>query len=1470
MKFVGKIVPRIRSVLLALLSVSFFGIAPAAMADGIVYVNAAATGANDGTTWADAYTDIAAAIADANAKGASVYVAKGIYTITDKLTVTAIPAIYGGFRGNDDAETVDARQIDVNKTILSGDQGGDDCWAHVVPGLNGDFGITYEELAEKPILSDGALNLPPDFTGDYDLYLPAVKTTNTKNALSIANTLKGVIDGLYVVGFSEDVVVKYESGDMGTDLVNCRFVGNQPLNGLVWDGDTADTQPDKCIKGCRFHFNRACETKSGNSCYSGVRFDPFGKLKLEDSSFLSCGLIDREGKVTGHRLFDVNQTGSWGWSIYLYQTLPRCSFVRCFSRENGKATDGYNLLKTYLAIGMRFTDCVFSNNLSVAAKAGKWISTFADCSSDCIGCVFKKNRYEVNLGALDTVYLFGDYGNGNGIRHHYDGCSFVENAVFATGSTLSSGTLIVSLTGGLGKANAVDEGQRSQFINCVFDSNDIYADIPDGVTGYKCRGVYNRCRVANGTGATGIANCTFIGPKIEGVCDILQFDENHTMGFNIVNCHFQYTGGEPYDDGFVFLKPELVHLYSCTLANYVLPDVPYSIDNHGYDPLIFVTNAVGAAGTVMLVPAAKTPDLRSSADVVYNGTTFENKTGNENRLLAGWMTNYAFRASTDGTWEILTTNAKLLDPAVAANPSALQFSDAAGTVRPLGAITRGAVQALTPLAETGATLTLRREPFDGGSFLGPQVQCVAKGAAVLPVTVEADAAGGYEFDGWYTLDGQLYSDAETLTISSLPDSLTLVAKISAPKVKVAFELGPHATFNATGSHALTNEVSQGATFPEVPAFTVEDGWIFAGWQPVFPVVVPAKDAVFTAKIVTASLRTIRVAADSTAENPDGLGWDSAYRSLADAYADAAIGQGELWVKEGKYALTAPIELKSNVSIRGGFAGTETRADEADPVLHPTILNGDVAGNDMWVPQSKYNNTNPSTTFESVWREDGSILRPDPDFVNDWFWTSTDGYRKGAADDTAYAFTSSESAVENVAFHGLTFACFGCGAINDARGGGTALVVSNCQFLVNNSTDLSGNAAVMVAGRSVEILDCQFAGNCGCVKVSGTGSSSIMGCQFDANRTPQDMGGCAGVSVSGAHDARISECVFSRGYAREAHGYGSYSVMGLSPDKGYCVQVDNCAFSSNRIDALAYAGISLSGSGEATFEKCRFDDMRTLTPAVTSWLTSIAPVFRQSSLSLTVRDSVFSRCHAEPAVKGANTPRAAGAILWSEGGSATFLNCTFDDCSAETTTDIPSGVFAIYGGNVKIGVVDCLFNGIWTAGERTGFVVANDDTTATSFNVINSAVVSSSGDFEVAYLQNNAACLGFANCVIDGFNADDLPSGSNGYVYDTTADTPVSVGSLTQGPNGAWARKVVSNARGRKIWLKDGVAYFRDEVANPAKPWRKAADKSFFAATVDGLPDADALLPDAYGVKRTGAQTFFGPVTPSRGLVLILR
>jgi len=137
-------------------------LAPSLQAASTIFVNAGAAGANSGTSWTDAYTDLQSALARA-VSGDEIWVAAGTYKPTagaDRGATFQLKngvGIYGGFAGTETTRT--ARSAASNITTLSGDigaAGSSDNSYHVVVGS----GTGASAVLDGFVITGGNANNP--------------------------------------------------------------------------------------------------------------------------------------------------------------------------------------------------------------------------------------------------------------------------------------------------------------------------------------------------------------------------------------------------------------------------------------------------------------------------------------------------------------------------------------------------------------------------------------------------------------------------------------------------------------------------------------------------------------------------------------------------------------------------------------------------------------------------------------------------------------------------------------------------------------------------------------------------------------------------------------------------------------------------------------------------------------------------------------------------------------------------------------------------------------------------------------------------------------------------------------------------------------------------------------------------------------------------------------------------------------
>ncbi|MGY0392211.1 T9SS type A sorting domain-containing protein [Bizionia sp. KMM 8389] len=202
----------------------------------VYYVDANATGANDGSSWADAFTNVTDALANTNLNDA-LWVAKGTYTLADKNTPIAINTdevdIIGGFAGTEmSLSDRDLTAIHTtNATIFTGDVNGDD--------IDGDFSSNKTDNAERlfelrtsNVTFDGII-----FENIYDTSQSGGVEENgvifIPNSLN-ANNLK-IKNSIFRSNYSNGYLLKIRKFNQGLLIENTKFINNTIVNmGLVY------------------------------------------------------------------------------------------------------------------------------------------------------------------------------------------------------------------------------------------------------------------------------------------------------------------------------------------------------------------------------------------------------------------------------------------------------------------------------------------------------------------------------------------------------------------------------------------------------------------------------------------------------------------------------------------------------------------------------------------------------------------------------------------------------------------------------------------------------------------------------------------------------------------------------------------------------------------------------------------------------------------------------------------------------------------------------------------------------------------------------------------------------------------------------------------------------------------------------------------------------------------------------------
>jgi hypothetical protein len=326
--------------------VSAFCASAGAALGSVVYVNAAATGANNGSSWANAYTSLQSALAAAGS-GDEIWVAAATYkptATTDRTVSFALKdgvGIYGGFDGTETQRS--QRNPSANVTILSGDIGtsgvASDNSFHVVTsdgsvtatGVLDGFTVTAGQADGNPAsnqdrgggiwvnggsASFAHLQLSGNFASSQGGGVRVTSASPTiLNSSVVSNSVGfgGGGGGLYSGGgssvYAQNVVFRSNqisgasTGGGGietagsTTLVNCEIAGNSP-NGIqsnVLGGDN-NVFKDSTFTANTPGYALAFFNSNGNTIANSIFWgDASGEIFNDGSSSFSAEYCDFQG-----------------------------------------------------------------------------------------------------------------------------------------------------------------------------------------------------------------------------------------------------------------------------------------------------------------------------------------------------------------------------------------------------------------------------------------------------------------------------------------------------------------------------------------------------------------------------------------------------------------------------------------------------------------------------------------------------------------------------------------------------------------------------------------------------------------------------------------------------------------------------------------------------------------------------------------------------------------------------------------------------------------------------------------------------------------------------------------------------------------------------------------------------------------------------------------------------------------------
>ena len=293
----------------------------------IVYVDAAATGGNDGSSWTDAYGSLQEALTTAKevAKPLEIRVAQGVYTPPDRRTPFELlngVTFKGGYAGVADADP-NTRDVTRYTTVLSAELENGDTAPRVLDG----------SLTDSTAVVDG-------FT---------ITPASPNEGVRIANGSPTFVDCRFI---GDTIHAMIEASDCNSVLIGCRFEGNTGAGIYCEEGHLT-------LRDCAFVHN------------DDRVITIWGTLDLLRCSFVdNGGKVYCEGMLVARSCRFVGNSGSEGAILSSgISTLEDCVFL------NNRTTSGNLAALSLDGDSATLTRCLFAGNSTWEHGGGAILSS---------------------------------------------------------------------------------------------------------------------------------------------------------------------------------------------------------------------------------------------------------------------------------------------------------------------------------------------------------------------------------------------------------------------------------------------------------------------------------------------------------------------------------------------------------------------------------------------------------------------------------------------------------------------------------------------------------------------------------------------------------------------------------------------------------------------------------------------------------------------------------------------------------------------------------------------------------------------------------------------------------------------------------------------------------------------------------------------------------------------------------------
>jgi len=471
-----------------------------------IFVKANALGANNGTSWADAYISLDAALTVA-LPGQAIWVSAGTYKPATSFLVQTGLSLYGGFSGTETA--LDQRNPLVNLTVLSGDLLGNDLAGNFTLNRtdNAQHIVTiFSNISTDPALIDGFVlrgghtltgNANPDLTRRGGGILAGAKAT-VRNCHFTDNYGESGA-GMAAIGTASD----------GTVVDNCTFEANRATEqGVLMLRQTPTGSVNKCvfrnnlvnrgafypqetvnvtIDSCLFEGNNA-GMNFGSAMFSWQASWTLTNSIFRKNKSANAGIYidNRDGGdvvTVDNCLFERDTaTGFGGAGLYGWQAtavVKNCTFRDNYAPSaaavyfNGREYDSQFSIDSCLFEGNIATDyggtALYNNRTNYTLSNSIFRDNVAPSSAAAIyhgdttifyvtNCLFEANKG--NYAAAVANY-------GIGCKGTFDGCTFQGNRANQGGGAVSNG-----FKADVAFKDCYFDGNEASFGGAIFTQND--------------------------------------------------------------------------------------------------------------------------------------------------------------------------------------------------------------------------------------------------------------------------------------------------------------------------------------------------------------------------------------------------------------------------------------------------------------------------------------------------------------------------------------------------------------------------------------------------------------------------------------------------------------------------------------------------------------------------------------------------------------------------------------------------------------------------------------------------------------------------------------------------------------------------------------------------------------------------------------------------------------------------------------